>query len=301
MLYYDGEREMGYRLMAISGGLNRLRQGVEQLNPSERRIAEWILNNPTRISSLTVRQLAHFSESSQSAVMRLCKALQFKSYPELKMSIVSDVIRSESVGGMVFSEINPDNPFHAHMEALQRSLVSSIAMTLSAISMELVKTVSDLLSQDPKILAFGSGASGLVAEDIQQKLQRLGCGVWAAHDFHTAAILASHFGPHDIFFAVSYSGRTEEVLEITRLMIGQGVTVIAITKFGPSPLRDLAQVVLPVNADEVTIRVGATASLAASLAIVDGVLLYHVNRYPEKSMRLLQRTRSVVASHRLNG
>ncbi len=286
--------------MAVAGGLNRIRQGVEHLNPSEQRVAEWILENPKRLSSLTVRELAKLSKSSQSAVMRLCHALQFKSYPELKLSIIGDLIRAESTNDIVFSEINPDSPFHAHMEELQHSLISSIQMTLSGISIEALAQVSDFLRMDARVLAFGSGASALVALDIQQKLQRLGYAVWAAEDFHTAAILATHFGPNDLFFAISYSARTTDVIEMTKLMASQGVNIVAITQFGTSALHELAAVVLPINANEVTVRVGATASLAASLAIVDGVLLYHVNRYPDASAALLQRTRAAVASHRSN-
>lgn len=295
--FWDFPRKGGSPVSG-AGGLNRLRQAIGQLNTAERRVAEWILANPTQMSSLTVRELARHSQSSQSAVMRLCQRLQFKGYPDLKMQVLADIIRSETPTSFAFTEIKPDSPFHARLADLQQSLVSSIQMTLSGISIELLQTVSDLIHPEARILAFGSGASAVVAKDIQQKLQRLGYAVWAAEDFHTAAVLATQFGPKDLFFAVSYSGRTTDVIEVARIMDQQQVNVVAITQYGVSPLRDLATLVLPVNANEATTRVGATGSLAASLAVIDSVLLYHVNRYPESSAAQLQRTRKIVGSHR---
>lgn len=282
--------------MPVVGALNRIKSGLDQLKPSEQRVASWILENPVHASSLTVRELAKVSKSSQSAVIRLCHTLQFKSYLDLKLSVVADLSpQSESTFG--FAEITPGSPFHAVMGELQQSLASSIQRTLSGITEEALRTVSSLIHQNGRILAFGSGASAVVAKDIQQKLQRLGCHIWAVEDFHTAATLAAQFGPNDLLLAVSYSGRTLDVLEVAKIVDQRGANIVAITQYGVSPLQDLATVLLPVAASEVAVRVGASGSLLASLAVVSSVLVYYVNRYPETSVASLNTTRATVASH----
>ena len=283
-------------MVPVVGALNRLRASLDQLKPSEKRVALWILENPVHASSLTVRDLAKFSTSSQSTVIRLCHTLQFKSYVDLKLSVVAD-LSSQSQSQFSFAEITPQSPFHSVMGDLQQSLAHSIQRTLSGLTEDALKSVSDLIHQSGRILAFGCGASAVVAKDVQQKFQRLGCNIWAVEDFHTAATITAQFGPHDLLLAVSYSGHTSDVLEVGAIVRQAGASIVAITQYGVSPLQELATVVLPVAANEVPVRVGASGSLLGSLAVVSSVLVYYVNRYPEASASSLSTTRASVGSH----
>lgn len=282
--------------MPIVGALDRIKAGFDHLKPAEQRVASWILTHPSHASSLTVRELAKVSQSSQSAVIRLCHTLQFKSYVDLKLSVVADVSRGPETT-FDFAEITPDSPFHSVIEELQKSLVTSLVQTLSGVTEESLENVSTLIHDSRKILVFGSGASAVVAKDIQQKLQRLGFSVWTGEDFHTAATIAAQFGPKDVLIAVSYSGRTTDVLEITQIVYARKSNIVAITQYGESPLQALSNVILPVMANEVAVRIGASGSLLASLAVVNSVLVYYVNRYPESSVSSLNTTRAALASH----
>ena len=286
----------GDGIVPVVGAISRLKSSLDHLKPSEKRVASWILENPVHASSLTVRELAKLSKSSQSTVIRLCHTLQFKSYLDLKLSVVAD-LSSQSERQVAFAEITPGSPFHAVMGELQQSLTSSIQRTLSGLTEEALKTVSALIHQNGRILAFGCGASAVVAKDIQQKFQRLGCNIWAVEDFHTAATMTAQFGPHDLLLAVSYSGHTSDVLEVAKIARQRGANIVVITQYGVSHLQNLATVVLPVAASEVPIRVGASGSLLGSLAVVSSVLVYYVNRYPETSAASLSTTRASVASH----
>lgn len=181
--------------------------------------------------------------------------------------------------------------------ALEESLVTSIKNSLRGVREDALEQVCQLIVSSRRIVAFGSGASAVVATDIQQKLQRLGYNVWATSDFHTAATLLAHFDPADVLIAVSYSGGTTDVLEIAQWIHAHGGPIISITGYGLSPLGDLSTAVLPIVASEVPLRVGAAGSLLAALAIVNSLLLFLVNKYPERSVAALSQTKNAVASH----
>ncbi len=280
-------------MMPITGAIERIRQNLDRLKPSEKRVALWILGNPSHCTNLNVRELADLSHTSQSAVIRFCQRLQFKSFPDLKLSIVADLSQTHQS----FSEINPDSSFHIIRSALEESLVVSITNTLRGVREDTLERVCQYIAASRRIVAFGSGASAVVAMDIQQKLQRLGYNVWATPDFHTAAILLANFDPSDLLIAVSYSGGTKDVLEVAQWVRRHDGVIISITGYGLSPLSELSTLTLPISASEVPLRVGATASLLASLAIVNSVLLFLVNKYPERSVATLANTKEAVASH----
>ncbi len=278
------------------GALNRIRQGLPALAGSEAKVAEWILRNPERLLSMTVRDLATMSAGSQAAVTRLCKSLQFQGYLDLKMGVMADLSQRDYADAM-FSEIAPDNPFRASLEMLQESSVRSVQNTLQGLREQDLSTVSDWIHTSGRILVTGAGASAVVAKDVEQKLMRLGYNVTFAENFHSTLIVASLLGAGDLVVAVSYSGRTTDVLEVVQVAKARTERIVAITGYGRNPLSTAASVTLRVAAIEPEVRVGATSSLLGSLTVVDSLLLYLVNRYPEQAKDRLTTTRSAVLGH----
>lgn len=61
------------------------------INPSERYVAQYILNQPEKMIGMTVSELAEASGSSQSAVIRLCKNLGLKGYQNINLRVAGDL------------------------------------------------------------------------------------------------------------------------------------------------------------------------------------------------------------------
>lgn len=282
--------------MPALGALDRIRQGLPALADSEAKVAEWILRNPERLLRMTVRDLAATSAGSQAAVTRLCKSLQFRGYLDLKMGVMADLSQRDFADAL-FSEIAPESPFRASLEMLQESSVRSVQNTLQGLREEELSTVSDWIHGSGRILVTGAGASAVVAKDVQQKLMRLGYNVMFAEDFHSALTVASLLAADDLVIAISYSGRTTDVLEVVQVSKARTDRIVAITGYGRNPLSGTSTVALRVAAIEPQVRVGATSSLLGSLTVVDSLLLYLVNRYPQEAKDRLTTTRSAVRSH----
>ncbi|AUW93059.1 hypothetical protein BXT84_03080 [Sulfobacillus thermotolerans] len=283
--------------MPVSGALDRIRQNLDRLPPGEVRIAQWILDHSAKLPTMTVRELAAHSQGSQAAVMRLCDSLQFGSFMNLKMSIVADL--SQNPVEEPFMEIDPESDFHAVMLGLESSLVRSVQNTLRGVHEDILRNVTQYIVNSHRIVLFGSGASSVAAEDLTQKLQRLGLTAWHTVDFHSSATLLSLFGPDDVLLIISYSGHTTDGVELARMVHDHQGIVVAISAYGYSPLSEQADIILPVVAQEARARVGATASLVASLAVVNALLLYIVNAYPQTVVGPLQLTRKGVEAHQI--
>jgi DNA-binding MurR/RpiR family transcriptional regulator len=58
----------------MPGTLLKIKEALEDLKPSERKIANYILNNTDEVIGLSIGELASRSGSSEAAVVRLCKA-----------------------------------------------------------------------------------------------------------------------------------------------------------------------------------------------------------------------------------
>ncbi|MCL6446045.1 MAG: MurR/RpiR family transcriptional regulator [Alicyclobacillus sp.] len=278
------------------GGLVRLRESVAELAESEAKIAEFILEHPAEFVNLTVQELAQRSGGSPAAVVRLWKSLGFDGYHDFKLRVASD-LQSRVLDDYV--ELTAGSSFGTILHSIEDSHIQSIQNTLRLLKESDVQEAAQMLMQAKRTLTFGVGASGVVAGDFAQKLLRVGFPVHAATDFHTAAVVAAQLEPGDVLVAVSYSGQTSDVYEVAEIAHRNGVNVIAITRFGETPLSRIATLRLYISAVEPQVRVAATASRSSALVIIDTLFVYLANQHHNQVYDALEVTRNVVKSHKL--
>ncbi len=285
--------------MAISGVLDRLSSTLPSLANSEARIARWILENPRQLVDLTVKDLALLTGSSQAAVIRLCKSMQVQGYQGLKVAIVADIARADPPTPGKFIEIDRSAPLPRAIESLRRNAIMAINRTLNDVREKDIETLVSLIKEARWIVPYGIGASAIVVKDFQQKLWRLGLPIFFSEDFHVMATIVGQLSSRDIFFAVSYSGETSEVLELANLARRRGASVAALTHFdSKNPLARLADLPLYVYAYEATPRIGAGSSLIASLVAMNVLLLALANAFADDAESKLSETLQAVLPHR---
>ncbi|MFC6895522.1 MurR/RpiR family transcriptional regulator [Nonomuraea dietziae] len=146
-----------------------------------------------------------------------------------------------------------------------------------------------------RIDSYGVGASGLVAEDVAQKLMRIGLSSHAFQDAHLALTSAVLLKAGDVAIGISTSGETPDVLEPLRLAGEAGATTVAITNNPRSSLAAMAEHVLISAGRETEFRPGALASRISQLLVVDCVFVGVAQRTFDSSQEALQSTRRAVA------
>ena len=102
--------------------------------------------------------------------------------------------------------------------------------------------------------------------------------------------------PGDVVLAISHSGRTKDVLDAVKLAKESGAAVVAISRFGRSPLQRLADVTLHTLSSETAYRSEAIASRIAQLAIIDVLFVGAFLRNHPVTSRNLSRSRSAIMS-----
>lgn len=276
----------------MNGGLIRLREGLEGLNPSERKIAEFILKEPGEAIQFSIAELASRSGASQAAIVRLCKTMGFKGYQDLKIKVAGDLQGSGETQG--YQEIRPGDSVSAIIRSVSSNNIQSIRDTLKILDEALVEKAADCLASARNLYFFGVGASNLIAMDAQQKFLRIDKRSFSFADPHvqlTAALTAS---PEDAVVCISYSGETKEVLKAAKLARENGCPVIGITKYGHSSLTRAADIPLCTASTENEIRSGAMASRITQLNLIDILYLSVASRDYEHSVRYLDKSRRAI-------
>lgn len=279
----------------LNGGLVSLQAILEELKPSEQKVAQYILAHPEEVVKLSVQKLAELSGVSEATIIRLARSLNMKGYQELKLRIAGDLNKQGTNNLGSYQEIMMEGSIESIMQAVSWNNIQSIQDTMSVLSSDEVKRAADALSQARKIDVYGVGASAVIAADIKQKFSRINLWCEAYADFHAQLTSAVNLTEQDVVIGISYSGQTEDIIQSLTEARQQGATIITLTKFGPTPVAELADIRLFTSSVEKSIRSGAMASRIAQLNVIDILFITMVSRQQEEVIPLLEKTRVAVS------
>jgi DNA-binding MurR/RpiR family transcriptional regulator len=254
---------------SFSGGLVMLNEIMHKLPPSEKKVAEFIINNPHSAISLTAAKLGEESRTSSAAVIRLCKSLGLTGFPDLKLRISGDLQKSPAIQ---YSNIEPGETQQAIVGKLTNNALQALKETSELVNYEALAQAVEALQKADKIHFFGVGASGIIAQDAQQKFLRMNKAVSSFTDIHNAAMYVANVGENDVVFGISFSGETFETLKIMQLAKERGAKTISLTRYGNSSIADTASIPLFISATRevpAPFRSGATSSRLAQLHLID--------------------------------
>jgi len=283
--------------MTLDGGLIRLRQ-AQRLAPSERKIADVILQDPAAFLRMNLSEVASHSGSSSAAVVRLWQSLQFEGFQDLKLRVAGDYQKEQGQSPHLYEEIEPGSNLETIVGAVRQRSLRGIEDTASLLDLDMVRATVDALAGAERICLFGVGASGIIAEDMGAKLLRIGLLAMAFRDYHQSVTFATQLSSKDVFMAVSYSGHTTDTLEVAQIAKARGTPVIALTQFKKNPLRELADMTLCVSADESVIRAAAMTSRLNSLFVMDVLFTGVASQSYQRSIEILSATGAAAARHR---
>lgn len=276
----------------------RIRGVLGQLQPAVRKVGEFIVENPSRAAAMTISALASETGVSEATVVRLAREVGVAGHADLRLQLASEVGSRSKVDAAFegSTDVSPDDDLRSAVEKIAYIDQRSVVDTLRGLSLESVAQVVDAMEEADRIFIFGVGASGLVAQDLAQKLQRVGKPAIAYFDAHTALVAAAVVNQDCLAIGVSNSGATTDTLDIMREAHRRGATTVAITNAPRSKLARLVDYVLVTAAMESRFRAGSTGSRLAQLALVDCLYVGFAQQTFERSQHALNVTRDVVAS-----
>jgi len=274
----------------MSKSLIRIKEMIDDLNPSEKKIADYILKNSKVISDLTIKDLSKRSGSSQSAVVRLCKILGYKGYKEFRIMIAKDTVTFNEDDDM-YTDIKLKDNLSTIIKNISYNNKKSIDNTMDVLSEESVAKATVVISKADRIDFYGIGASYIIALDAFQKFTRINKNVRTTSDSHMQVEFASNLKKGDVAIAISYSGETKDTFDSIMVAKKAGATTISITKFGINSISNVCDINLFVLSPEITFRSGAMSSRIAQLNVIDILFTAVASCMFEDVKKFLENTR----------
>ena len=249
--------------------LLRLREVQPSLSSTERQIAQFILENPDETTTLTIRDLARRSFSSPSSVVRICRVIGFQGYKELRHALTLELATLGENGSHREKDITPQDSLQEIVDKVTHKNIQSLLDTQRLLLLDELEQCVELIANARTVLLFGIGSSLCVAKDTYLKFLRLDKPCVVNEDSHSQLLQARNATAQDVGIVFSYSGQTMEMIQCIKEMKAGGAPVIAVTRYYPSEVAQLADHVLYVAANESLFRNGAMSSRLSQLNVVD--------------------------------
>lgn len=276
-----------------TGGLNRLRSILPQLPPSEKKVAQFILEQPEKLLHATASEISQMAGSSSAAVIRLCKSMGVKGFQELKVRVAGDLVKVPETG---YRDIESGETLAGITQKTLSNGIQSLTDTAELMDYGQMEAAVEALAGAKTVHCFGIGASSLIAMDAQQKLLRIHKNATAFTDTHLVASLIANAEADDVLLGISFSGETQEVARLLSLAQKRGVKTISLTKYGSSAAASLADINLFTSASsEAPLRSAATASRFAQLFVIDVLFMGVATKEFDQTVQYIDRSRKAIS------
>jgi DNA-binding MurR/RpiR family transcriptional regulator len=257
----------------------------DKMGKAEKRIADWIFENPQKIVSLSIIELAEQCGCGEATIVRFAKRLGLNGYQELKFSLAA-----EDGGSPVSTHITADDSAYAIYQKVCNDIYLSLEKTKESLKSDALAQAAEKICSARKIVIFGLGNSSSIAIDASHKFMRAGLNVNAYTDNHMQVIAASHLGEGDVAIGVSHSGSSKDIVEALKIAKDHGATTIAITNSGKSPILKQSDIVLATTSEETKYNILALNSRIAQLAIIDTLYFYIVYNRSDDALESIKDT-----------
>ncbi|TCP29621.1 RpiR family transcriptional regulator [Scopulibacillus darangshiensis] len=216
----------------------------------------------------SITELSEKSGIGNATIVRFCKKLGFKGYPEFKVALVRDL--SARVPGNVFSgPIEQEDSIETIAKKFYKVNLEALEATMSNMDYDMIKKAALLFRKAGRVHFAGIGHSGMTALETKYKFMRIGFHSDVYTDDHTMLMMASIMDKSDLVFAISHSGETKEIAKMLKIAKTNGAHIIFITG-NPSPVnKDDVDYAIHYSSTESLFQTGAVSTKVAQLFVID--------------------------------
>ena len=256
-------------------GADLLTREYPRLSKQLKKCAAYILEHPSEVATLSMRQLAARAGVPASTMNRLAKAVGFTTYDEFR-ALYRDSINQQATGysleGGQVHAVARENKFDHDLNAFQQAAVTNINTLFDHIDRVGLERAVQALADARTVLVVGVFASESFANYLHH-VAAMGFGNWHqlvpnSGDFSR---LLEGLVPGDVVVCIAVEPCATESIRVARRAQQAGARVIGITDRRTSPLAACSDDILLISVHSPSLfpsRIGATALVEVLVGMV---------------------------------
>ena len=272
--------------------LERIHASYYQFTAAERKVADYILAQHSQVQFMSITQLAEECGTAEATISRFCRSLKLKGFNAFKIELARRSVPGPAKGTVP----NSTETLSGRNQEIARLAVDAVHQTLELLDPQQVTEAVRILEDAPHVLCIGTGGSMIMANECAHMFSTVSGKFYAVADSHLQMSAAATMSTEDIIILFSYSGATNNGLQVLELAKARGIRTILVTRFHKSPAAKLASVVLRCGSNEGPFQFGSVPARIAQLIVVDVLFQEYYRRNLHECEQTIQSIASALSS-----
>lgn len=271
---------------------------IPTLPRAEKAFAQALAETPDTLADMTLAEAARETGSSDASIIRFCKRLGFHGYAELKRELEAAEPIEEESESFESQVLNQDDMtsimkkvFQSNLQTMQNTMVMADEESLSAVVDALIKAES--------IHFFGVGDAFAAAQFAFMKFCRLGVDCSAESDPMMQFTRANQLTSRDVALAVSYEGRSKNVVQAMAIAKKRGAVTICITKMNKSPLLKYIDIPLFISISDLSVGRDKVTRRIADQFLLDTLYLGYIAKSGQNFSKILRKNQIAIDCNKI--
>jgi len=280
-----------------------IKSSYENLDPSEKKVADFIILKFPFIPYTSISTLAEEVKTSKTTINRFCKKMGYSGYKDFKVRILKETLLSSSElfsgTDVPLEKIDKTNILKV-LSFVIKSNISTLIETKNLLAPEIINQAVETLIQSSKTYLVGIGSSIPVVIDAEHRFNRLGINCYACTDPHFQIVRCINLSSSDTIIGISHSGYSKDVFNTLQIAKSKRAKIISITSSPYSPIAKIADYLLPNATRKAPFLSESISSRISQMAIIDILSSIIYLRKSEKLENSLIEIENLLASKRLD-
>lgn len=284
-----------------TGVVSRIQAKLPDMPAAMAKIGSYLLEHPQAPLELSIMELAEKTKTSPATVTRFCRLLGYAGFVPFRVSIASEVGRSdarESWKADIGRAFGPDDSTQDVLSTLVNAHTRSLQETASIMDLALMNKIARRIAMSSHVDIYGIGGSAVMAKELQSRLYRIGINAHHWSEVHAGLTSAAIQDTNSVAIGISNTGRTEETLQMLREAGEAGALTVALSNNPGSPLADSADASIITSVHEQFLQPDDLSAKHVQLLVLDLIYLLVAQVNFAKSTSKLAASARAVSPHR---
>lgn len=240
------------------------------LTAQEKHIVDFILYDPEVVFHSTAHELAQQTYTSASTIVRLCKKLGTKGYPDFQLKLALEYQQQPPStlqtldhalterGNVLAAIASVPYLYHQALDETRRMLNAPVLMR-----------VADWVRQSARIDIYGSDMNYYLAQQASAKWNELGIAAVAHNGPNMHYLNTMNSNSLTLSFVISHTGENQAMIEAARVLSDKQMNVIAVTGNNRSSLSKHCDETLLTYGYKEQLRLSKMSSMISVLYLFD--------------------------------
>jgi DNA-binding MurR/RpiR family transcriptional regulator len=274
--------------------LSVLQEVEPDLSKSERILAALMRNHADFIMNAGITDVADRAGVSPPTVTRFCRRLGCESFSAFKVQVAQVAFAGRRYLTTNTASVAPSDV----ADSLLGQFQDAAAKTRKSLDIEATMKAAETISDAGLVAAFGAGGtSSMIADEIQNRLFRLGLPTVSITDHAMQLMQAATLRSNDVVVASSVSGRNTQMVRALEAAKTYGATVIALTRPG-RPVAEMADITIAIDLEEGDNILRPSTSRYAYLFVIDLLATFVAMKRGDEARETLRRVKHQLSNTR---